>query len=70
MEKKDRIELPIMVVDMASKMRVSLSREWLSMVSSNEIGVRTDLDVLGAIFSEEIHDWSKEKETKKSITRC
>jgi hypothetical protein len=41
-----------MVVDMASKMRLSLSREWLSMVSLTEIGVRTDLDVLGAIFIE------------------
>jgi hypothetical protein len=40
-----------MVVDMASKMRLSLSREWLSMVSLTEIEVRTDLDVLGAIFS-------------------
>jgi hypothetical protein len=58
-----------MVVDMASKMRLSLSREWLSMVSLTEIEVRTDLDVLGAIFSEETDDLLNGK-MKKGLKPC
>lgn len=53
LDKAEKINLPVMVVEMASKMRLIHGGDWLSMTSPREIAVRNDMDVLGIIFKEE-----------------